>query len=148
MTTLANCATCFEVRSADTFFGYAYSSRIKSLRTALANREEELAGLNASLSSLQQGVTAPVSGTVYKIFLRPGQLAKAGEPVMEISADGSTYVVSYLREAEQYIRPTPHMQVEVRPRADPKRVEAQPKIRSPFPFPPEPVPASQATQQS
>jgi multidrug resistance efflux pump len=102
--------------------GVSNEDHLKSLRTALANREEELASLNASLSSLQQGVTAPVSGTVYKIFLRPGQLAKAGEPVMEISADGSTYVVSYLREAEQYIRPTPHMQVEVRPRADPKRV--------------------------
>jgi multidrug resistance efflux pump len=102
--------------------GVSNEEHLKSLRTALANREEELAQLNASLSSLQQGVTAPVSGTVYKIFLRPGQLAKAGEPIMEISADGSTYVVSYLREGEQYIRPTPHMQVEVRPRADPKRV--------------------------
>jgi multidrug resistance efflux pump len=102
--------------------GMSKEDHLKSLRTALSTREEELAQLNTALASLETGITAPVSGTVYKIFLRPGQLARAGDPIMEISADGSAYVVSYLREEQQYIRPTPRMQVEVRPRADPRRV--------------------------
>jgi multidrug resistance efflux pump len=106
--------------------GPSKEEHLKSLRTALATREEDLAQLTESLRSLEQGIIAPVSGTVYKIYLRPGQLARAGDPIMEISADGSAYVVSYLREEQQYIHPAPRMQVEVRPRADPRRmVEAE-----------------------
>ena len=102
--------------------GPTKEEHLKSLRTALSTREEELAQLTESLRSLEQGILAPLSGTIYKIYLRPGQLAKAGDPIMEISADGSAYVVSYLREEQQYIHPTPRMQVEVRPRADPRHV--------------------------
>ena len=94
--------------------------QLKSMRGALAAREEELAQLDLALASLD--ITAPVSGTVYRVNLRPGQLARAGDVIMEISADGSNYVVGYLREEQQYIRPTPKMTVEVRPRNDPKRM--------------------------
>lgn len=94
--------------------------RLKSLRTALTAREEEVAQLDLVLASLD--ITAPVSGTVYKVYLRPGQLARAGDIIMEISAEGSNYVVSYLREEQQYIKPTPRMVVDVRPRNDPRRL--------------------------
>jgi len=102
--------------------GPSKEEHLKSLHIALATREEELSQLTEALRSLELGITAPMSGTVYKVFLRPGQLAKAGEPIMEISADGSAYVVSYLREEQQYIHPAPRMHVEVRPRADPRHV--------------------------
>jgi multidrug resistance efflux pump len=94
--------------------------QLKSLRAALSAREEELAQLDLALASLD--ITAPVSGTVFKVYLRPGQLARAGDIIMEISAEGSNYVVGYLREEQQYVRPTPKMAVEVRPRNDPRRV--------------------------
>ena len=103
-----------------------WARRIRNDSTMLTNSlaaiPAKLEQINTALASLQMGITAPVSGTVYRIYLRPGQLARAGDPIMEISADGSTYVVSYLREEQQYIRPTPRMQVEVRPRADPRRM--------------------------
>ena len=94
--------------------------RLASLRTALTTREEELAQLDLVLGSLD--ITAPVSGTVFRVYLRPGQLARAGDLIMEINADGAGYVVSYLREEQQYIKPSPKMAVEVRPRNDPRRV--------------------------
>ena len=94
--------------------------QIKALRTALTSREEELAQLDLVLSSLD--ITAPVSGTVFKVYLRPGQLARAGDIIMEINADGVNYVVGYLREEQQYIRPRPKMTVDVRPRNDPRRM--------------------------
>ena len=94
--------------------------RLQALRTALTTREEELAQLDLILESLE--VTAPVSGTISRINLRPGQFVRAGDPIMEIFADGATYVVSFLREEQQYIKPHPKMTVEVRPRNDPRRV--------------------------
>ena len=98
----------------------ARETQLKSLRTALTAREEEVAQLDLTLESLD--ITAPVSGTVFRVYLRPGQLARAGDIIMEISADGSNYVVSYLREEQQYIKPKPNMIVDVRPRNDPRRV--------------------------
>ena len=95
-------------------------AQLKSLRAALAAREEELAQLDLALAKLD--ITAPVTGTVFKVYLRPGQLARAGDIIMEISAEGSNYVVGYLREEQQYIHPKPKMPVEVRPRNDPRRV--------------------------
>jgi multidrug resistance efflux pump len=100
--------------------GASREDRLQSLRTALATREEELAQLDLVLDSLD--ITAPVSGTVFKVYLRPGQLARAGDLIMEISADGADYVVGYLREEQQYIQPKQGMKVEVRPRTDPRRV--------------------------
>ena len=94
--------------------------RIEGLRAALASREEDVARLDLELSALD--VVAPVSGTVAKVHVRPGQLVKAGEPIMDISVEGASYVVSYLREEQQNIKPTPKMVVEVRPRNDPKHV--------------------------
>ena len=94
--------------------------RLQALRTALATREEELAQLDLMLESLE--VAAPVSGTISRIYLRPGQFVRAGDPIMEIFADGASYVVSFLREEQQYINPQPNMPVEVRPRNDPRRV--------------------------
>ena len=94
--------------------------RLQALRTALSTREEELAQLDLILESLE--VTAPVSGTISRIYLRPGQFVRAGDPIMEIFADGASYVVSFLREEQQYINPHPNMPVEVRPRNDPRRV--------------------------
>ena len=96
------------------------ADRLQSLRTALATREEELGQIEAMLASLE--VTAPVSGTVSRIYLRPGQFARAGDPIMEIFADGATYVVSFLREEQRHINPRKNMPVEVRPRTDPSRV--------------------------
>ena len=95
-------------------------SRLQSLRAALAVREEELAQLDLVLAKLE--IEAPVSGTVFKVYLRPGQLARQGDLIMEINADGAQYVTSYLREEQQYIKPRKGMKVEVRPRNDPHRV--------------------------
>jgi multidrug resistance efflux pump len=111
-----------EIQAAEAQKGGAaeQAEKLKSLREALTSREEEVAQLDLALSSLD--ITAPVSGTVSKVHLRPGQLARAGDPIMEISADGAGYVVSYLREEQQYIQPAPAMPVEVRPRNNPKHV--------------------------
>src|SRR4030095_10997824 len=49
-------------------------------------------------------------------------LVKAGEVIMDVAADRSTYVIGYLRDEQQYIHPAPGMPVEVRPRKDPKHV--------------------------
>jgi multidrug resistance efflux pump len=95
-------------------------ARLQSLRSALTTREEELAQLDLVLTNLD--ITAPVSGTVFKIYLRPGQIARQGDLIMEINADGAEYVTSYLREEQQYIKPAKGMTVEVRPRNDPRRV--------------------------
>ena len=96
------------------------ADRLQALRTALTTREEELAQLELMLESLN--ITAPVSGTVSRIYFRPGQYVRAGDPIMEIFADGASYVVSFLREEQQYIKPHKDMPVEVRPRNDPRRV--------------------------
>jgi multidrug resistance efflux pump len=98
----------------------ARDAQLKSLRTALTAREEELAQLDLTLQSLE--ITAPVSGTVFKVYFRPGQAVRAGDIIMEISADASNYVVAYLREEQQYIKPRPKMAVDVRPRNDPRRL--------------------------
>ena len=100
----------------------ARDTQLKSLRTALAAREEEIAQLELTLSSLE--ITAPVSGTVFKVYFRPGQAVRAGDIIMEISADASNYVVAYLREEQQYIKPRPKMTVDVRPRNDPRKLVA------------------------
>lgn len=96
------------------------AERLQSLRSALATREDEVAQLDLALSSLD--ITAPISGTVSRVYLRPGQIVRAGDVIMDVSADGASYVVSYLREEQQYIGPTPNMAVEVRPRNDPRRL--------------------------
>ena len=98
----------------------AREAQLKSLRTALAAREEEIAQLDLTLAKLE--IPAPVSGTVFRVYFRPGQLVRAGDIIMEISADGSNYVVSYLREEQQYIKPRPQMAVTVSPRNDPRRL--------------------------
>lgn len=98
----------------------AAASRIESVRQALDNREEELAALDLQLDSLD--VRAPISGTVVKLHLRPGQLVKPGEAIMEIAGANAGYVVSFLREGQTYIRPAPGMDVDVRPRTDPARI--------------------------
>lgn len=95
-------------------------AQLKSLRTALAAREEELVQLELVLDSLE--ITAPVSGTVARVYFRPGQFVRAGDIIMEIAADDSNYVVSYLREEQQYINPRQKMLVAVRARNDPRRV--------------------------
>jgi len=98
----------------------ARDAQLKSLRTARSSREEEIAQLDLILQSLD--ITAPVSGTVFKVYFRPGQAVRAGDIIMEISADASNYVVAYLREEQQYIKPRPKMAVTLWPRNDPKRV--------------------------
>lgn len=95
-------------------------AQLKSLRTALAAREEELVQLELVLDSLD--ITAPVSGTVARVHFRPGQFVRAGDIIMELAADDSNYVVSYLREEQQYINPTKRMVVDVRARNDPRRI--------------------------
>jgi len=94
--------------------------QLKSLRTALAAREDEITQLDQTLAGLE--MTAPVSGTVFKVYFRPGQAVRAGDVIMEISADASNYVVAYLREEQQYIKPRKDMVVDVRPRNDPRRL--------------------------
>lgn len=98
----------------------ASSARIESVRQALDNREEELAQLDLMLDSLD--IRSPISGTVVKLHLRPGQMVKPGEAIMEVAAAEAGYVVSFLREGQNYIRPAPGMDVDVRPRTDPTRV--------------------------
>jgi multidrug resistance efflux pump len=97
----------------------ARDAQLKSLRTALAAREAEVAQLNQTLAALE--ITAPVSGTVFKVYFRPGQYVRAGDIIMEISSNASNYVVTFLREEQQYIKPRRDMTVEVRPRNDPRR---------------------------
>ena len=94
-------------------------AQLKSLRSALATREEEVAQLDLVLGSLE--IPAPVSGTVARVYFRPGQFVRAGDIIMEISADRSNYVVGYLREEQQYIKPRERMVVDVRARNDPRR---------------------------
>jgi multidrug resistance efflux pump len=109
-----------EIQAAEAQQGENQAQKLESLHAALKTREEEVAQLDLALASLD--ITAPISGTVSKVFLRPGQLAKAGDPIMEISADGASYVVAYLREEQRYIQPDRKMVVEVRPRNNPKHV--------------------------
>jgi multidrug resistance efflux pump len=96
------------------------ADRLQTLRAALASREEELAQIDLVLGSLD--IRSPVSGTVYRVHLQPGQLVRAGDLIMEVAADGAGYVVTYLREEQQHIQPARDMPVEVRPRNDPRRV--------------------------
>ena len=98
----------------------ARDAQLRSLRTALTAREEEVAQLDLILGSLE--ITAPVSGTVARVYFRPGQAVRAGDIIMELAADDSNYVVSYLREEQQYINPRQKMPVDVRARNDPRRV--------------------------
>ena len=112
-----------EIRALETTPGAdaaARDAQLKSLRTALTAREDEITQIDATLQSLE--ITAPVSGTVFRVYFRPGQAVRAGDIIMEISADASNYVVAYLREEQQYIKPRPKMVVDVRPRNDPRRL--------------------------
>ena len=95
-------------------------AQLTSLRTALTAREDEVAQLDVILGGLE--ITAPVSGTVARVYFRPGQAVRAGDIIMELAADDSNYVVSYLREEQQYINPRQKMLVDVRARNDPRRV--------------------------
>lgn len=96
------------------------SEHLESLRSALATREDEVVQLDLALSSLD--ITAPISGTISRVYLRPGQIVRAGDVIMDVSADGASYVISYLREEQHYIGPIPNMAVEVRRRKDPRRL--------------------------
>ena len=109
-----------EIQTAEAQKGEGQAQKLESLRAALKAREEEVAQLDLALSALD--ITSPISGTVSKVHLHPGQLAKPGEPIMEIAADGASYVVAYLREDQRYIQPDRKMVVEVRPRNNPKHV--------------------------
>lgn len=109
-----------EIQTAQAQPGENQAQKLESLRAALKAREDEVAQLDLALSALD--ITAPLSGTVSKVHLRPGQLAKPGEPIMEIAADGANYVVAYLREDQRYIQPDGKTVVEVRPRNNPKHV--------------------------
>ena len=58
-------------------------------------------------------IYSPIRGTITEIHHRPGEQVQAGEPIVTISSDTSTHIVSYWREKNP-IRPREGLEVGIR----------------------------------
>ena len=89
----------------------AGGERAKSLRAMIDAKQQDLTDADVRLESLQ--IRSPISGTVTRVHLRPGQAVQPGNPILEVSADRSVAIVAYLRQDQQLITPAKGMSVQV-----------------------------------
>ena len=83
------------------------------VRASLTTHEARIKELRLQLNSLV--IRAPINGIITTIHTWPGQVVRAGDPIVTLAADKGRYIVTYVRE-DQPIRPQVNMTVAVRPR--------------------------------
>lgn len=81
-------------------------SEAASMQTELATIDANLAEVQSAIEKTRQSyadgvVTAPVNGTVSATVASPGQVLRAGEPVMELM-NGNQFVLAYLANGRLY----------------------------------------------
>ena len=94
-------------------------NEIDAMVDTVTAKEEEIAAIDLKLQALE--IRAPVTGTVNRVYRRPGQLVRVGEPIMDMASDSGAFIVSFLRQ-DQRIVPTAGMPVEIRPVSNPTAV--------------------------
>ena len=89
----------------------ADAERGAAVQAMIESKLQDLADVEAKLGSLQ--LRSPLSGTVVKVYRRPGQVVQAGELILEVAADQGAAIIAYLRREQQQINPTKGMAVQV-----------------------------------
>jgi multidrug resistance efflux pump len=87
------------------------------IRTAIANQETRVLELHRAIQALE--IRSPINGTVSVIYVLPGQIVRAGTPILAVAANQGRYIVSYIRETQR-IRPVAGMNVSVQVRTIPR----------------------------
>jgi multidrug resistance efflux pump len=87
------------------------ADRAQTLHILIKAKQQDLAELDLKIDSLQ--VRSPLSGTVVKVYRRPGQAVQVGEAILEVALDHSTAIVAYLRQEQQTVNPTKGMPVQI-----------------------------------
>ena len=87
------------------------ADRGTSVQAMIESKLQDLADLESKMGSLQ--LRSPLSGTVTKVYRRPGQVVQAGEPILEVASDQGSAIVAYLRQEQQQINPSKGMAVQV-----------------------------------
>lgn len=86
---------------------------IATLEAAIDTKSTDLAAMDQRLLATE--IRSPIAGVVKRIHRRPNQFVRAGEPVMEIAAQGGSYVVGYVRQGQVgSVEPAEGMAVDVR----------------------------------
>lgn len=74
----------------------------------VSTKEAEIHRLQAEAAMLQ--VRSPIDGVIARIYCRPGQAVRAGDPILTISGTQGRFIVSYLRQGRH---PEPKIGMEV-----------------------------------
>lgn len=83
---------------------------IAPLRSAIAAQEGVIRQLQVQIELLE--VRAPFSGTIAAIYQWPGQMIRAGDPIVTVAADQGRYVVGYVRDDYRF-KPEVGMPIEI-----------------------------------
>ncbi len=67
------------------------------------------------LEHAQLEVKAPIAGRIVAVHRIPGQVVRAGDPIVTIASEEGRYIVTYVRQ-DQGLRPIENLTVELRPR--------------------------------
>lgn len=89
------------------------NKQIAPFEAAIEAQEKKIAELQQHIASLE--IRSPFRGRVVAIHRHPGQLIRAGEPLMTIADEHGGHIKCYIRQ-DQRIAPEVGMRVEVRPR--------------------------------
>ncbi|MFU8858850.1 MAG: HlyD family secretion protein [Cyclonatronaceae bacterium] len=98
------------------------SAKDDPVRAAIDVKEKELNVIEAELSPLI--IRAPISGMISQSYKNNGEFTGEGEPLFNISATGTRYVIGYVRQPVSRL-PEPGAAVEVRPRSRRASYEGQ-----------------------
>ncbi|MBL9189799.1 MAG: HlyD family efflux transporter periplasmic adaptor subunit [Opitutaceae bacterium] len=89
-----------------------------ALRASIKLQEEKLRLAEAQLRPIP--LVAPIDGIVTLVLRRPGEFVVAGEPIFQITAEGTQTIIGFLRQPGG-TTPSPGTAVEVRTRSLPRR---------------------------
>ena len=86
---------------------------------AIAAQEARIRELEIQVQWLE--IRSPIRGTVSAIYYRPGQVARAGDPVLTVVDSHGRHIVAYVRQ-RQGLEPKVGMEVAVRNRSLPRQI--------------------------
>ncbi|MCH8260831.1 MAG: HlyD family efflux transporter periplasmic adaptor subunit [Planctomycetes bacterium] len=93
--------------------------QLAPIRAAIAAQEARIRELEIQVQWLE--IRSPIRGTVSAIYYRPGQVARAGDPVLTVVDGHSRHIIAYVRQ-RQGLEPKVGMEVAVRNRSLPRQV--------------------------
>ena len=93
--------------------------QLAPIRAAIAAQEARIRELEIQVQWLE--IRSPIRGTVSAIYYRPGQVARAGDPVLTVVDGHGRHIIAYVRQ-RQGLEPKVGMEVAVRNRSLPRQV--------------------------